>query len=71
MSVRLAGTRISLEITQPKIMKLFLRADSNSITRKVPSTCTKTSLGYQGPLWNRFLPGRPIVNSKASRMATG
>ena len=35
MSVRLAGTRIFLEITQPKIIKLFLRADSDLRFRQI------------------------------------
>ena len=35
MSVRLAGTRIFLEITQPKIIKLFLRADSDLRCRQI------------------------------------
>ena len=62
MSVRLAGTRIFLEITQPKIIKLFLRVDWDlrfpciQLQEKFQTHVPKHPFVYQGRQ-NRFLLG--------------
>ena len=76
MSVRLAGTRIFLEITQPKIIKLFLRADRDlrfpriQLQEKFQTHVPKHPLDIR-VAGTDFCQARPIVNKKASKMVTG